>query len=57
MAATAFDGDDLPSISGSGSNCWIRIDFTQGMVGALDELRFFMDYFGTATNYNGNLIF
>lgn len=57
MAVTAFDGINVPGISGSQSHCWIRVDYTPGMVGALDELRFFMDYFPSASTYDGTLVF
>lgn len=57
MADQVFDGVNMPGISGSGASCWIRVDYTVGMVGALDELRFFMDYFPDTSTYDGALKF
>ena len=43
----AFDGYTLPSIEDSEAQCEIGIEMTAGHVGAVSELRFFMNYFDT----------
>ena len=52
-----FDGNNVPGASGSAANCYIGAKFTDGFVGILDEMRFFMDYFPSKATFEGNLIF
>jgi len=41
----AFDGHNIPGSTNTGSNCYIGTVFTEGFVGHITELRFFMDFF------------
>jgi hypothetical protein len=53
----AFDGINLPGISGSGSNCEIKVQYRNGFVGALESMRFFMGYFSNRDTFIDNLKF
>jgi hypothetical protein len=46
----AFDGNNIPGVTGSQSNCYIGTEFTEGFVGYITEVRFFMDYFTDREN-------
>jgi hypothetical protein len=53
----AFDGENLPGPTGSGANCYIGTEFTDGFVGYITELRFFMDYYTSREARVGHLKF
>jgi hypothetical protein len=53
----SFDGHNLPGPTGSGANCYIGTEFTDGFVGYITELRFFMDYFTEREARVGHLKF
>ena len=57
MVTAVFDGENLPGIGSTGRNCYVQVDFTDGMVGKLDEMRFFMDYFPDSSKFAGHLVF
>jgi len=61
LAATVFDGTNLPSISSSGSNCFVGQEFetdsTTSFVGKLTELKFYMDFFSDKSVYKDKLKF
>jgi hypothetical protein len=50
---------NFPVAEGTGSNCYIGTVFSGDasgyMVGILEEVRFFIDYFSDKSIYNGNL--
>lgn len=50
-----FDGNNLPSTSGSGANCFIGMKFGTGRVAILESFRFFMDYYSDVSVYAGAL--
>jgi len=61
MGTLAFDGKNLPSLSSTGSNCYVGIEFesdsSTSFVGKLTELKFYMGHFTNKAVYKGNLKF
>ena len=48
----------MPGATATGTNCFVGVTFDAGKAGILDEVRFFMDYFGDAyARYDGELKF
>jgi hypothetical protein len=60
MGGLAFDGDNVPGPTSTGSNCYMGTmfegDATGYFVGKLTEFRFFMDYFSDKSKYQNNLM-
>lgn len=52
---TAFDGNNVPGITGSTNGCYAGVEFGTGYVGVLESTKFFMDYF-TRANLVDNLV-
>ena len=58
LAVAAFDGANVPGATATGANCFVGVAYDAGKAGILDEVRFFMDYFGDAYDrYDGQLKF
>ena len=55
LEGIVFTGDNLPSLTNSGSNCFVGKKFGTGQVGVLESFRFFMDYFQDVSVYAGAL--
>jgi len=45
MAARTLDDTILPSITGSGGDCYVGIQFSTDYIGVVNEISFFMDEF------------
>ena len=53
-----FDGVNVPGLTSTGSNCFVGVTYDGGKTAILEEVRFFMDYFGNNFDrYDGNLKF
>ena len=59
FADLAFDGKNFPVATATGANCYIGTmfpgDSSGYMIGVLEEVKFFIDYFSDKSLYNGNL--
>jgi hypothetical protein len=59
FAELAFDSRNLPVASSTGANCYIGTMFAGDssgyMIGVLEEVKFFIDYFSDKSVYNGYL--
>jgi hypothetical protein len=57
LAATVFDGQNLPGTSESTDNCFMQVTYPDGYVGYIERVRIFMDTFTDNSPYVENLKF
>jgi len=55
MALLATDGVNFPSMSSTGTGCWVKFTYPVNHVGQAEQFKFFMDYFTSSSTYDGKL--
>jgi len=56
-AKTAFDGSVFTRVNDNGNKCIIGMEFKEGYVGSLKQVKYFINYITNRDQYEGNLVF